>query len=224
MAPDNFRRYIDAGILLGQVTKARAEELVRDMVDAGEVQRDQAQDWVEDVVEKSRKTTETLLTTVKQEVEAQLSLLGLGTLDDLARRVADVMRDSGAPVPQPTPVTEDPVVEARSRPQDVPTPPRAAPARRAKAAQGTATARTATKKPAARKPAGTKKSAPRKSAGTKKTPAKRAPAKAVPTTQAAKASAQKRSAAKKTPATPAGAKKATGRGGPAAARRGGRTS
>lgn len=178
MAPDNFRRYIDAGILLGQVTKARAEELVREMIDAGEVQRDQAQDWVEDVVDKSRKTTETLLTTVKSEVEAQLSLLGLGSLDDLAKRVADVLRDSGAPARRPVPADPDSVVDARTHPTS-----------------GT------TSRPSASSVRGAAKQAPAKKAPVKKTAAKKTAVKKT----AAKKTAVKKAPAKKTAARSVGA-------------------
>jgi len=202
MAPDNFRRYIDAGILLGQVTRARAEELVRDMIDAGEVQRDQAQDWVEDVVDKSRKTTETLLTTVKNEVESQLSLLGLGSLDDLAKRVADVLMNSGSPARHPEPPDPEPVIDARARPVPGATSRSSSPPVRATARRG-ATAKRATSKTSSKK-------SPAKKAAAKST---RAPAKKAPAKKAAAKST--RAPAKKTPAR---------RVGPAQGRPGGRTS
>ena len=47
--------------LLGQVTRARAEEIVRELANAGDIQRDQAQEWVDNLIERRRKTSEQIL-------------------------------------------------------------------------------------------------------------------------------------------------------------------
>ena len=47
---DGLRRYVDAGTALTQITRARAEELVRELIKTGEVERHRAQEWVEDLV------------------------------------------------------------------------------------------------------------------------------------------------------------------------------
>lgn len=72
-----WKRYLDAGMELTQVTRARAEKLVKDLVKAGAVQRHEAAEWVEDLVERSRKTTESVAETVRTEVQKQLENLGL---------------------------------------------------------------------------------------------------------------------------------------------------
>jgi len=90
---DSFRKYVEAGTVLGQITRARAEEVVRDLVGAGEVQRGQAQDWIDDLVERSRRASEDLVKLVRAEVSSQLASLGIDA-DDLAKQVADILRQS----------------------------------------------------------------------------------------------------------------------------------
>jgi polyhydroxyalkanoate synthesis regulator phasin len=145
---DPFRRYIDAGAALTQLTRARAEELVQELVKNGEVQRKEAQSKVDDLIERSRNSTEALLSLVHAEVSNQLSSLGIGSLDDLARQVASFLGRGPAKA--------------------------AAPAKKT-AAKKTAAKKTAAKKTAAKK-APAKKTAAKKTAA-KKTAAKKAPAK-----------------------------------------------
>ena len=88
---DQLRRYLDAGIAFTQMTRQRAEAIVKDLVNAGEMQRDQTQQFVDEIVDRSRKNTEMLLDTVRKEVADQLSSLGIATKADLAaleRRIA----------------------------------------------------------------------------------------------------------------------------------------
>jgi polyhydroxyalkanoate synthesis regulator phasin len=85
MADNDFRRYLDAGMAFTQLTRARAQAIVKDLVKAGEVQRDQAQERVEELLERSRKNTEMLLDVVRKEVRQQLSSMGLATKEDIAR-------------------------------------------------------------------------------------------------------------------------------------------
>jgi polyhydroxyalkanoate synthesis regulator phasin len=82
---DLLKRYIDAGLEFTQLTQSRAEALVRDLVKAGEVQADQAREVVGDLLERSRKSSERLLETVRKEVREQITSLGLATQDDLDR-------------------------------------------------------------------------------------------------------------------------------------------
>lgn len=82
---DTLRRYLDAGMAFTQLTRARAEAIVKDFVKAGEVQRDQAQDRVEELLERSRKNTDQLREAIRKEIREQLAALGLATKDDIAR-------------------------------------------------------------------------------------------------------------------------------------------
>ncbi len=88
---DGLRRYLEAGLALTQITRARAEELVHELIQAGEVETTRAQDWVEDLVKTSRDRSDVLLSTVRGEVRSQLSDLGITNVDDLAHRVAELL-------------------------------------------------------------------------------------------------------------------------------------
>jgi polyhydroxyalkanoate synthesis regulator phasin len=82
---DMLKRYLDAGIAFTQMTRARAEGIVKDLVKAGEVQRDQTQERVDELMDRSRKNTEQLLELVRAEVRQQFSAMGLATKDDIQR-------------------------------------------------------------------------------------------------------------------------------------------
>ena len=84
---DMLRRYLDAGIAFTQMTAERAENIVRDLVKAGEVQTEQAQQLVEEVLDRSRQNTERLLELVRSEITQQVSNLGLASRDDVERLV-----------------------------------------------------------------------------------------------------------------------------------------
>ncbi|HZU80794.1 MAG TPA: hypothetical protein VE991_12830 [Acidimicrobiales bacterium] len=88
---DGLKRYFEAALALTQITRARAEEVVRDLIQTGEVQTSQAQDWVEDLVRTSRQRSEAFVTTVGSEVRKQLGDLGITNVDDIAKRVAEIL-------------------------------------------------------------------------------------------------------------------------------------
>jgi polyhydroxyalkanoate synthesis regulator phasin len=78
-----LRRYLDAGIAFTEMTRARAEGIVGELVKAGELQRDQVQSSVDELIDRSRRNTQDLISLVRREVTGQLSLLGLATKEDL---------------------------------------------------------------------------------------------------------------------------------------------
>ncbi len=82
---DVFKRYLDAGAAFTQLTQKRAESIVAELVAAGEVQTSQASLLVQDLVERSRATTEALVKQVSDEVRTQVGSLGLATKSDIAR-------------------------------------------------------------------------------------------------------------------------------------------
>src|SRR5436190_13609101 len=82
---DSLKRYLDAGMAFTQMTRSRAEAIVKDLVKAGELQQKQAQKQVDDLMERSRKNTEQLLDLIRGEITNQLSAMGLATKDDIAR-------------------------------------------------------------------------------------------------------------------------------------------
>ncbi|MHB8680952.1 MAG: phasin family protein [Acidimicrobiales bacterium] len=162
---DGLKRYFEAALALTQITRSRAEELVRDLIRTGEVESTKAQDWVEDLVSTSRQRSEAFVGTVRTEVRNQLADLGVTSIDELARRVADVLakaqraarRSSGG--------------GRTSRPAA-----KRAPAKKTakKSAAKRAPAKKSTAKKAAAKKAAARKAPAKKTA--KKSAAKRAPA------------------------------------------------
>ena len=98
---DVFKRYLDAGLEFSALTQSRAEALVKDLVKAGEVQADQARGAVSDLVERSRKNSEKLIETVRQEVKSQITNLGLASqadIDRLEKRLLSLFGTSAARV------------------------------------------------------------------------------------------------------------------------------
>jgi polyhydroxyalkanoate synthesis regulator phasin len=196
---DSFRRYIEAGIAFTEMTRSRAEEIVRDVARSGELQWDQVQDQVEDLIDWSRRNTEQLIGLIRKEVATELSQIGIVTrdhlealeqrlderLDDFARSRAGRETAKKAPAKKAT----------AKRPTTA-----KAPAKKATTAKAPAKKATTAKAPAKKATATTK------TTGTK-APAKKAPAKKAMATK--KAPAKKATATKKTTGTKAPAKRAT---------------
>ena len=163
--PENetLKRYLDAGIAFTQLTRERAEAIVKDLVKAGEVQRERTEEWIEELVERSRKNTEDLVSIVRREVASQLKALGI---DDLAKRA----RPGRADKPGPSSLT-DASPAPKSPPAKVPATAKGAPAAIAGDAPANKKKKAAAKKApasAAKKSTGAKKSSstqPKKQAG-----------------------------------------------------------
>jgi polyhydroxyalkanoate synthesis regulator phasin len=150
---DLLKRLLDAGMTFTAMTQARAEDLIRDLVRAGEVQAEQAQSVIDELVDRSRRNSERLLDAVRTEIRQQMASLGLATKGDverLERRIADVAAAQG--------------------PRRAAT--RKAPARKATKAATKSGGRTAGAKKAGAKKAGAKKTGAKKT-GAKKTGAKK---------------------------------------------------
>jgi polyhydroxyalkanoate synthesis regulator phasin len=99
---DRFKRYQEAGADFLETARTRAEEFLRELAKLGDSSQKQAQGTVDDLVEGGRKGTEQILATIRREITAQLSQLGLATkqdLEDLERRLTA----ANAPVPGPEP-------------------------------------------------------------------------------------------------------------------------
>ena len=160
---DILKRYIDAGLDFTSVTQARAEALVKDLVRAGEVQADQTRDAVTELLERSRRNSEKLLRTVRTEVRAQITSLGLvsqADVDRIERRIASALGRAKTAAPA-------------SRTSTTTTAPSTATGKKAAVTKAPA-------KKAAVKQAASAKKAPAKKAAAKKAAAKKAPAKKAP--------------------------------------------
>jgi|ERR1700676_2877798 polyhydroxyalkanoate synthesis regulator phasin len=91
VARDGFQRYLDAGIAFTNLTRAKAEELVQELVQNGEFQSADAKARVEELLERSRKGREAFAAQVRKEVAHQLDSVGITSLEDLAHQVASLI-------------------------------------------------------------------------------------------------------------------------------------
>jgi polyhydroxyalkanoate synthesis regulator phasin len=152
--PAVLRPYLEAGIAFTQMSQSKAEELIGDLVKAGEVRMEEAQSAVRELLERSRERTEELVALVNREVRAQLVSLG-------------IISASGEVVRAPAP--KKAAAKKRAAKKRV--------GKKAAAKKGAAKKRPA-KKSAAKKAAKTAaKKRPAKKVVAKKTAAKRGPAK-----------------------------------------------
>jgi polyhydroxyalkanoate synthesis regulator phasin len=182
---DLLTRLLDAGMTFTALTQARAEELIRDLVRAGAVQAEHAQESVDELLARSRRNSERVLEAVRSEIDDQLGKLDLATRADIERlvhRFADVAATLVAQV-----------APDRARGSST-----TASSRASQPAAVTSSTTASAKKAAAKKTTA-KKSAAKKTTAKKTTTAKKAAAKKAPA---------KKSTAKKTSGTKAAAKKA----------------
>jgi polyhydroxyalkanoate synthesis regulator phasin len=85
---DAFQRYLDAGLAFTTMTRARAEELVQELVQSGEFQSGDARAKVDELIERTRKAREALVSQVRREVVTQLDSMGITSVEELAKQVA----------------------------------------------------------------------------------------------------------------------------------------
>ena len=168
---DAFQRYLDAGVAFTNLTRARAEQLVQELVKSGEFPSADARAKVDELFERSRDLREAFVAQVRGEVDHQLEVMGFTSLEDLARQVASVLART-ADVGRAT------TGRAKSAPKK-------SPAKKAAAKKGPA------KKGAAKK-AAAKKSGVKKAAA-KKASAKKSSAKKAAATKAARTAPKKSS-------------------------------
>lgn len=77
MPSEQWKRYLQAGMEVTEVTRKRAEKIVRDLVKSGEVGAHEAGQWVEDLIDRSRTTAEAFAERVRVEVQKQMETVGL---------------------------------------------------------------------------------------------------------------------------------------------------
>src|SRR3954467_7508795 len=93
---DSLKRYLDAGMAFTQMTRDRAEAIIKDLVKAGEIPRKRANENIEELLERSRKNTEALVALIQEQVKDQLGSLGIATKDAIARLEAKIGSGAGA--------------------------------------------------------------------------------------------------------------------------------
>ena len=95
MASDALSRYIEAAAGVTQVTKARAEQIVKQLTKQTQAISGPASGLVEDLLERSRENREALSALVRTETDRAIKAMGLATrgdVDRLQRQVADLKR------------------------------------------------------------------------------------------------------------------------------------
>jgi polyhydroxyalkanoate synthesis regulator phasin len=190
--PDNLQRYIDAGIAFTNMTRRKAEDLVAELVKNGDIQTDEARARVDELLERGRRSTEVMVSTVRSEVQRQLGAVGITNLEDLAAQVAALL---GRPGTAPKKAAAEKAPAEKTAAEKT--------AAKKAAAKKTAAKKTAAKKTAAKKVAA--KKAPAKKVAAKKAPTKEAPAKkaaARPEPSEPSAATQATQATHGTPSTP----------------------
>jgi polyhydroxyalkanoate synthesis regulator phasin len=93
---DSLQKYIDAGIAFTNMTRKKAEELVSELVQSGDLQHSDAKARVDDLLERSRQGTEVIVGAVRSEVSRQLGAVGIANLEDLATQVAALLNRAEA--------------------------------------------------------------------------------------------------------------------------------
>jgi polyhydroxyalkanoate synthesis regulator phasin len=165
---DLLTRLLDAGMTFTALTQARAEELIRDLVRAGAVQAEQAQESVDELLARSRRNSERVLEAVRSEIDDQLGKLDLATRADLERLVHRFADLAATLVAQ--------VAPDRARSSSTTASSRASQPPAVTSSSTTASAKKAAAKKSTAKKAPAKKSTAKKTSGTKAA-AKKAPAK-----------------------------------------------
>jgi polyhydroxyalkanoate synthesis regulator phasin len=200
---ERIRKYLDAGSVLGQVTRGRAEEIVRELVNAGDIQRSQAQEWVDTLVERSRKTSEQIIEMVRHEVSAQLSRVDGKAIENLSKQVADVLKKSAdagrRATHDATQRAEKTATAARKRAGKTASAARTQAEKTASAARKQASQTAGRARAAAEKAVPTRKAAKRPKTAKKATASKKPAAakKSAPAKKASTSTTAKKSAAKK---------------------------
>lgn len=100
---DELRRVFLFSSGVAELTRNRADDIVKNWVRDGEIRRDQAASAVKNLLETSRRSRQDLLDFVKTEIEHQVRSMGLVTTRDLARLERRIARlEGGAKSPKKT--------------------------------------------------------------------------------------------------------------------------
>ncbi|MGH8978647.1 MAG: hypothetical protein ACRDV7_11270 [Acidimicrobiia bacterium] len=83
--PPDWQRYLEAGMQVTELRRSQARALAGDLVNTGQLAREQVASAVDEMIAMSRRRTEQLQGIVRAEVQRQLGTLGLATQGDLRR-------------------------------------------------------------------------------------------------------------------------------------------
>jgi polyhydroxyalkanoate synthesis regulator phasin len=89
---DEIRRLALFGSGVVELTRHRAEQMVKELVKAGDVRRQEASGTVKELLERSRENRRELSRFVRAELQNQIATLGLATKRDLERMERRITR------------------------------------------------------------------------------------------------------------------------------------
>jgi polyhydroxyalkanoate synthesis regulator phasin len=87
VSKDDVQKYLDVGIAFTNLTRAKAEGLVEELITNSSLPRGEARAKVDHLIERGRKGSELVVT----QVAHQLSALGITSVEDLAREVSTLI-------------------------------------------------------------------------------------------------------------------------------------
>ena len=89
---DELRRVALFTSGVAELTRHRAEQIVKDLVQRGDVRREQASAAVREIMDASRQSRQELIRFVRGEIQAQVANLGLASKRDLERLERRIVR------------------------------------------------------------------------------------------------------------------------------------
>lgn len=104
--PD-WAKYLSAGVEFVAITQTQARSRAKELVSQGHLAQSQVQGFVDDLVEESRRRSDSIVEVVRQEIGRQVKTLGIATREDLARLEAKLSRvtSGGTSAARPTKAT-----------------------------------------------------------------------------------------------------------------------
>ena len=91
-----LNKYLDAGTEFVALTRAQARERAQELVQQGQLSKNQVQGFVDGLVEESRRRTDFRMETVRQEIQRQVQAVGIATKDDLVKLEAKLAKQTKA--------------------------------------------------------------------------------------------------------------------------------
>ena len=89
--PD-WAKYLSAGVEFVAITQTQARSRAKELVSQGHLAQSQVQGFVDDLVDESRRRSDSIVDVVRQEIGRQVKTLGIATREDLARLEAKLSR------------------------------------------------------------------------------------------------------------------------------------
>ena len=149
-SPD-WAQYLSAGVEFVAITQSQARSRAKELVSQGHLAQSQVQGFVDDLVDESRRRSDSIVEVVRQEIGRQVKTLGIATREDLARLEVKLSRITSS---TPRPAAKKTAAKKTT-------------------VKKSAAKKTAAKKPVAKKPAA-KKATAKKTTAKQTAPAARA--------------------------------------------------